>query len=521
MKVLKYGLVLLVALISTSIGFFPPALAQEKVVREALKASDIRSLDPHYGTTTIDYACIDPMFNALVRFKPVDINPEKIEPDLAEKWERSKDGLVWTFYLRKGVKFHKGYGELTSEDVKFSLEKAANKATSGFASDFAALSKVEAVDKYTVRLTFKNLIPSVLGILSNYHGGYIISKKAYEERGDKFKFDPIGTGPFMLKEYVPKEKVVEVRHPDFFRGKPGLDRVEFWFMPDASSREMAFRKGEIDLVEGEREQSWVKKMREIPGTAIEIFGPGETLVLHFNMTKKPLDDIRVRRAICHAINIKELMAFLGPDVTEPLVSVIPISYLGGTDKVPAYEFSQEKAKKLLAEAGFPKGLELSMVITEMSDYRRPMEQVQEQLRRVGINLKMDVITHTAFHEQIRKDVNPLVLYVAARFPVADTFLTHFFESKSIVGTPTAVTNFSHYNKIDDLITKARVEVDLKKQKELWAEAQKKILEDAAALPLCTTKFVFSRKTYVDLGYELRSTLNLSPPIAWTTDIKKK
>jgi peptide/nickel transport system substrate-binding protein len=491
------------------------------VVREALKASDIRSLDPHYGTTTIDYACIDPMFNALVRFKPVDVNPDKIEPDLAEKWERSKDGLVWTFYLRKGVKFHKGYGELTSEDVKFSLEKAANKATSGFAADFSALSKVEAIDKYTVRLTFKNPIPSVLGILSNYHGGYIISKKAYEERGDKFKFDPIGTGPFMLKEYVPKEKVVEVRHPDFFRGKPGLDRVEFWFMPDASSREMAFRKGEIDLVEGEREQAWVKKMRDIPGTAIEIFGPGETLVLHFNMTKKPLDDIRVRRAICHAINIKELMAFLGPDVTEPLVSVIPMSYLGGTDKVASYEFSPEKAKKLLAEAGYPKGLDLSMVITEMSDYRRPMEQVQEQLRRVGINLKMDVITHTAFHEQIRKDVNPLVLYVAARFPVADTFLTHFFESKSIVGTPTAITNFSHYNKIDDLIVKARVELDPKKQKELWAEAQKKILEDAAALPLCTTKFVFSRKVYVDLGYELRSTLNLSPPIAWTTEIRKK
>ena len=141
-------------------------------------------------------------------------------------------------------------------------------------------------------------------------------------------------------------------------------------------------------------------MRDIPGTAIEIFGPGETLVLHFNMTKKPLDDVRVRRAICHAVNIKELMAFLGPDVTAPLVSVIPMSYLGGTDKVPTYEFNPDKAKKLLAEAGYPKGLELSMVITEMSDYRRPMEQVQEQLRRVGINLKMDVITHTAFHEQI-------------------------------------------------------------------------------------------------------------------------
>ena len=521
MKWSKYMLFFLVAFISIGIGFFSPAVAQEKVVREALKASDIRSLDPHYGTTTIDYACIAPMFNALVRFKPADINPEKIEPDLAERWERSKDGLVWTFYLRKGVKFHKGYGELTAEDVKFSLEKAANKATSGFAADYSALAKVDAVDKYTVRLTFKSAIPSVLGILTDYHGGYIVSKKAVEEKGDKFKFDPIGTGPFMLKEYVPKEKVVEVRHPDFFRGKPKLDQVEFWFMPDASSREMAFRKGEIDIVEGEREQAWVKKMRDVPGTAIEIFGPGEMLILNFNMSKKPLDDIRVRRAICHAINLDELMKFLGPDVTTKLVSVVPMDYLGGTDKVPKYAFNPEMAKKLIAEAGYAKGLDLSMVITEMSDYRRPMEQVQEQLRRVGINLKMDVITHTAYHEQIRKDVNPLVLYVFARFPTADAPLTQFFYSKSIVGTPTAITNFSHYNKIDDLIDKAKVEIDVKKQKELWAEAQRKILEDAAALPLCISKFVFSRKVYVDLGYQLVSTLNLSPPITWTTDITKK
>ena len=214
-KILAFSLV---ALISIAIGSYSPVFAQEKVVKMALKASDIRSLDPHYGTTTIDYACIDPMFNALVRFKPEDINPEKIEPDLAEKWERSKDGLVWTFYLRKGVKFHKGYGELTAEDIKFSLEKAANKASSGFAADYAALDKVEALDRYKVRITFKSAIPSVLGILTNYHGGYIVSKKAVMEKGDKFKFDPIGTGPFMLKEYLPKEKVVEVRHPEFSGG---------------------------------------------------------------------------------------------------------------------------------------------------------------------------------------------------------------------------------------------------------------------------------------------------------------
>ena len=85
-KILAFSLI---ALTSIAIGLHLPALGQEKVVKMALKASDIRSLDPHYGTTTIDYACLDPMFNALVRFKPEDINPEKIEPDLAEKWERS------------------------------------------------------------------------------------------------------------------------------------------------------------------------------------------------------------------------------------------------------------------------------------------------------------------------------------------------------------------------------------------------------------------------------------------------
>ena len=521
MKISRYWFFVLVAVILVGMGLMSPVLAQEKVVKMALKASDIRSLDPHFGTTTIDYACIDPMFNGLVRFKPGDIDPDKIQPDLAERWERSKDGLVWTFYLRKGVKFHKGYGELTAEDVKFSLEKAANKATSGFAADYSALDKVEVIDKYTVRLTFKSAIPSVLGILTNYHGGYIVSKKAVEERGDKFKFDPIGTGPFMLSEYVPKEKVAEVRNPDYFRGKAKLDRIEFWFMPDASSREMAFRNNEIDIVEGEREQAWVNKMRQVPGTTMEIFGPGELLVLFFNTTKKPLDDIRVRKAMSYAINVKELMTFLGPDVTEKLVSPIPMDYLGGTDKVPHYEFNPTKTKQLLAEAGYPKGFDLPMVMTEMSDYRRPMEQIQEQLRRVGINLKMDVITHSAYHEQIRKDVDPLVLYVCARFPVADSLLTQFYYSKSIVGTPTAITNFSHYNKIDDLIEKARVETDPNKQKALWAEAQVKIMEDAVAVPLCITKFVFAKKNYVDLGYDLKSTLTLSPNINETTDIRKK
>jgi peptide/nickel transport system substrate-binding protein len=518
MRLRSIGILTMVVLFVVAI-FSAPADAREQVVRVALKASDIRSLDPHYGTTTIDYACIDPMFNALVRFKPGDIDPEKIQPDLAEGWNVSRDGLVWTFYLRKGVKFHKGYGELTAEDVKYSLEKAANKDTSGFAKDFDALDKVEVIDPYTVRLTFKEHVPSVLGILTDYHGGFIVCKKAVEEMGlEKFKTNPIGTGPFMLQDYVPKQKLVAARHEAYFRGRPLLDKVEFWFMPDASSREMAFRKGEIDICEGEREQAWIDKMKKVPGTAVDIFGPGETLTLHFNTSKKPLDDKRVREALAYAINRQELMDFLGKEVTAPLVSPIPTDYLGGTTDVYLYEHDLSKAKDLLKEAGLEKGFTLKKVITEMSDYRRPMEQIQAQLRRIGVDMQMDVIAHSAYHQQIRKDVNPIVLYVCARFPTADPILTQFYHSKSIVGTPTAITNFSHYDKIDDLIEQARRETQVEKQKELWARAQRKILEDAIAYPFCITKFVFARKDYVDLGYQMKSTLTLVDTIKWNTRV---
>jgi peptide/nickel transport system substrate-binding protein len=516
---LRYFVVLAMVFLLVGSVFSAPGEARDQVVRVALKASDIRSIDPHYGTTTIDYACIDPMFNALVRFKPGDIDPEKIEPDLAEGWNVSRDGLVWTFYLRRGVKFHKGYGELTAEDVKYSLEKAANKDTSGFAKDFEALDSVEVIDPYTVRLTFTEKIPSVLGILTDYHGGFIVSKKAVEEMGlEKFKTNPIGTGPFMLQEYLPKQKLVEVRHEEYFRGRPLLDKIEFWFMPDASSREMAFRKGEIDICEGEREQAWVDKMGEVPGTIVDVFGPGETLTLHFNTTKKPLDDGRVREALAYAIKRQELMDFLGSDVTEPLVSPIPTSYLGGTTDVPLYSYDPEKAKSLLKDAGLEKGFTLKQVITEMSDYRRPMEQIQEQLRRVGVGLEMDVIAHSAYHQQIRKDVNPIVLYICARFPTADPILTQFYHSESIVGTSTAITNFSHFDQIDGLIEQARGETQTEKQKALWAKAQRTILEEAVAYPLCITKFVFARKDYVDLGYEMKSTLTLVDTIKWNSRV---
>ena len=195
----------------------PGAYAQG-TLNVGMAAADVGQLDPHRATTTQDKPVVSWIFNGLVRFKPGSASLETLEPDLAEKWEASPDKLTWTFTLRKGVKFHGDYGELTADDVVFSLKRAADSKTSSFAADYAAIDTIEAVDPLTVRIKLKQAIPSLLGLVTNYHGGNIVSKKAVEALGADFRLKPIGTGPFVFQEYKPNESLTLVANKSYFRG---------------------------------------------------------------------------------------------------------------------------------------------------------------------------------------------------------------------------------------------------------------------------------------------------------------
>src|SRR3954470_17696690 len=162
------------ALAVAAIAVAAPALAQPKTaLNVGIAAQDIGQLDPHFAVSTIDRVVAAWMFNGLVRFPPGSIDPARLEPDLAESWESSADGLTWTFHLRHGVQFHGGFGELTADDVVFSFEKAGKAATSAFAADYAQFDSVQAVDPYTVKITLKQPVPSLLGLVANYSGGFI------------------------------------------------------------------------------------------------------------------------------------------------------------------------------------------------------------------------------------------------------------------------------------------------------------------------------------------------------------
>src|SRR5579863_2168955 len=197
-----------------------PATRAETVLNVGMAAADLGSLDPHRTATTQDKAIIGWMFNGLVRFKPGTMDPEQIEPDLAEKWESTPDQLTWTFHLRSGVQCNNGYGELTSDDVVYSLKRAADPKTSSFSSDFADVASIEAPDSKTVVVKFKRHLPSPLGLFTNYQGGNIVCKKAAEALGADFRTKAVGTGPFAFSAYNPSQSVTLVANKNYFRGAP-------------------------------------------------------------------------------------------------------------------------------------------------------------------------------------------------------------------------------------------------------------------------------------------------------------
>ncbi|MCD1636473.1 polyamine ABC transporter substrate-binding protein [Martelella mediterranea] len=507
------------------------ANAADRDLRVAYDVGDISSLDPHRASSHVDRAIASMVFNGLVRLPAGTANMGAIEPDLAESWEQSEDGLTWTFHLRPGVMFQGWDGgepyEMTAEDVVFSLNKSMDPEQSAYSGEYAGIT-IAAPDPMTVTITTPEPLSQTLMLakLMNYGAGFIISKRAYEDMGaDGFRLHPVGTGPFGFSSYTPQSEVDLVANENYFRGAPKLPGVDILFMADVSARGIGLRTGELDVIEGSSEQSWVQLMERYPNIDVEVFGPGSASVLFLNMDNPPLDDIRVRQAIAHAISRDAVVAAIGPATATPLLAPFPGEYLPGgltNDEVVAdglnYDYDPEKARELLAEAGYPDGITLKVIHTELSVMLRPMENIQAQLRDAGINLDLQVVDHATYHSLIRDDASQVVHYMAWR-PNADVFLTRFYDSASDISDGSSPdTNFSHYSGVDDLIAEARNTVDTQEQAALWKQASEQILRDLPAIPVFQGRSAIAHTDALELGYELEGNLAFFLPVTEQTDI---
>src|SRR5216684_1653211 len=191
-------------------GAPPEGEAQrKKVVSIAAKEPD--TLDPHSSTIGQSQAISRFLYRGLTRFAIKDgkVTTAEVEPDLAESWTISPDGTLWTFRLRRGVQFHKGFGELTAEDVKFSFERQIRKAPgTRFGVNLEVIKAIEVVNPHTVQIALKSYDAIFLLRMVGYQQGYIVSKKAVEKYGEQFKWSSVGTGPFSFERNSPREKIV-------------------------------------------------------------------------------------------------------------------------------------------------------------------------------------------------------------------------------------------------------------------------------------------------------------------------
>lgn len=326
------------------------------------------------------------IYSRLMNFAP---DSYELQLDAAKSVEVSEDGTEIYFELKEGIQFHQGYGEMTAEDVKFSFERIIDPelALPG-STDWEGLDYVEVTGKYTGIIHMKE--PSAqLFTLSIPHGvGGIICKAAYEELGrEMFNSAPVGSGPYEFKEWLPGDKIILERFDDYFGEKPYFDRVEIYVMEDVSVAELAFERGDLDVTTISLDS--VPLYENNPDVNLTLTTALAFDWIGFNHSLPPFDDIRVREAVRYAVDIDQVIEGAYHGLANRANGMMTEGVIGYWADAPQYDRDLDKARALLAEAGYADGFETEMIL-RTAGYMAAAEIVQAQLKEVGIETTIRV-----------------------------------------------------------------------------------------------------------------------------------
>lgn len=360
---------------------------------------DPPNFDLHQNSTFMVNWAMAPCYNQIVQFDPLD--PSKIVPDLAERWEMAPDGKSYTFFLHKGVKFHDGK-LLTSADVKVSLDRIREPPSgvvSPRAGAFAAVEDIQTPDEFTVVIRLSRPNPS---LLDNLAQGWmaIYPKHVLEKEGD-MKKAVVGTGPFKLKRYTRGVSIELEKNPDYFvKGRPYLDGITLYIIPDFGTAYAAFRTKRLLYMSFQQESTAHQAQAELAQRIVIQKVPALSMrpVLNFNTKRKPWDDIRVREAVSLALDRQAAIKV----ITDGEGTIGGFMPPGGKwalppeelQKIPGYgpnkEADLQRAKQLLAEAGLPDGFKTTLLTRMGSQFERVSVFLKNELAKIGIDGVLDV-----------------------------------------------------------------------------------------------------------------------------------
>lgn len=430
--------------------------------------SDPDFLDPHKAKASLTFRMMLNVFEGLVNPLP----DGTVEPAIAKEYTISEDGLVYTFTLRDGVKFHNG-DPVTVNDVKYSFERImGTKTGQPLSADFDNIASIETPDDQTVVISLKKPDSTFLYRLTANNSAIIP-----ESNDANQNTQPIGTGPFKFVEYNPENNLVIEKNKDYWKkDTPYLDKVTFVFQTDNQSALVSLQGRQVDLTdipshtlaEIEKDFSIIKQENN------------SVFLLGFNNAKKPFDDVRVRQAINYAINKDEIIEAtfsgyatkLGSNMSPAMGSF----YKKGLEDY--YQPDEHKAKKLLADAGYPNGFTTTLTVSSHNEiYSNAAQVVVEQLKKVGINAEIKVIEWAKWLEDVytKKDYDMTLIDFTGKLDPYKVLGRYVSTNKG--------SNLVNFNNLeyDKLMADVVAEKDEAKQIELYQQAQEMLTKEAAAV----------------------------------------
>ncbi len=410
-----------------------------------------------------------------------------VKPALAEKWEKVDD-LTWKIYLRKNAVFHNGE-PVTAEAVKFSFDRS-NKADlqNPHKGKLSAFKEVTVVDPHTVMIKTEQPYAPGLYMLGYYLP--IVPPKYIQQVGDeKYNTDPVGSGPYKLAKWTRGEEIVLEAFDKYYGPKPAYDKVVFKANPEEASRVAALLTGEAQVISGIP----VHQRKKILDSGKAYLTPqmGVMPYLGLNTYEKPFNDVRVRQAVNYAINRPLINKALFNN--EAIICAGPISprTFGADPTIKPYAYNPEKAKALLAEAGYPNGLETRLAYpTYMSQIQEQAEAIAADLAKAGVKVKLEPYERAVMWENYKGKKLEMFIYWWDDAPEPDRYMYSLFHSKS--------RDYYYKNEmIDAMLDKGRTIMDRQARAKVYNEIDRRLYAEAPWVFLYVVPEVFGVAKNVD------------------------
>lgn len=478
---------------------------EDKSMTIAVNA-EIISLDPHNISDTLSRSAANTMYEALLEHN-LDM---EITPLLAEDYEISEDGLKYTFHLKEGITFHDGT-PFDAEAVKYNFDRIIDPDKNlRRRGNFLHLVSTEVIDENTVELTLDEPFAPMLDRVASL---LMISPAALEEHGDDgIITNPVGTGPYVYKQWTPGDKLEVTRNDNYWREGPQIETLIMRPVTENGARIAMLQTGEADLIY----PMPTEQVAAIKDDAnIEII-EGDSTIARFafiNMSKEIFEDVRVRQAMNHAIDKNAYAQIVKSGYAVPLTSHVP-STINYHVAQPEYEYNVEKAKELLAEAGYPDGFTTHIWAPNDTENMRGMEFISQQLAEIGIEVEVvpmeeGTLSDSIYSAQTPEESTVNMWYVSWSAFDFDGATNRLFHSRNI---PPTSPNVSYYMspEADELIDKGATETDPVERAAIYEELQEVIWNDAPWIFLGSDVLLAAKRTttegiFIDPSGAIRST----------------